>query len=53
MDINEYIPNGYKSWTEYYESKKTKPNWVSGLIAAGILILAWSINAAIDMTIIL
>ena len=53
MDINEYIPNGYKSWTEYYESRKNRPNWGAGLLAAVILILAWSINAAIDMSIIL
>ena len=51
--VNQIFPKGYKSWTEYYESRKNRPNWGAGLLAAGILILAWSINAAIDMSIIL
>jgi hypothetical protein len=38
MEFNEYIPAGYKSWTEYYRKKASNGTFsgIMGLIAIGM-----------------
>lgn len=49
--VNEYIPNGYSSWTSYNRHKAVVEKvkyWAQGLAGAFVLFGAYAFNGFID-----
>ena len=51
MNINQHVPAGFTSWTEYYRhnnSIATARTWIDGILASVVLLLAMSIDSIVD-----
>jgi hypothetical protein len=51
--FNEYIPNGFSSWTEYNRAKERRENikyWAEGIFGLVVITLAFVADGLINLS---
>ena len=51
MNINQHVPAGFTSWTEYHRHNRSiaiARTWIDSILVTAVLLLAFSIDSIVD-----